>query len=23
MRAVSVLNLGTIDEPGHADNTAT
>lgn len=21
MRAVSVLNLGTIDEPGHADNT--
>ncbi len=23
MRAVSALNLGTIDEPGHADNTAT
>ncbi len=23
MRAVSVLNPGTIDEPGHADNTAT
>ena len=23
MRAVSVLNLGTIGEPGHADNTAT
>lgn len=23
MRAVSVLNLGTIDEPGHADNTST
>lgn len=23
MRAVSVLNTGTIDEPGHADNTAT